>query len=257
MTSAAAFDRIAAQYDLLWTRSLVGRAQRDLVWRVLDRVFTPGQRVLDIGCGTGEDALHLSGRGVRVCGIDASSEMVRIALVRGVEARRLAIEEMDALDEKYDGVLSNFGALNCVPDLRPVAASVARIVRPDSYTAVCLMNRTCAQEIVHFAVRGRWRTALRRAQRSGVRASFGAVAYYFSAGEIRRAFEPSFEFVESCGIGLFVPPSYIRIAPWMARLAARADSLAGRVPFLRALADHRLYIFRRRSACPPRHVVNS
>jgi hypothetical protein len=53
---AAAFDERAAGYDADFTNTPLGSALRTLVWARLDRVFTGAQRVLDLGCGTGEDA---------------------------------------------------------------------------------------------------------------------------------------------------------------------------------------------------------
>ena len=48
-----AFDSIAEQYDDIFTRSLIGRAQRDVVWDVLQKTFRRGDRVLELNCGTG------------------------------------------------------------------------------------------------------------------------------------------------------------------------------------------------------------
>ena len=50
-------------------RSRLGRrCSAQAVWRRLDDGFGPGDRVLELGCGTGEDAVHLAQRGVRVRG---------------------------------------------------------------------------------------------------------------------------------------------------------------------------------------------
>ena len=85
-TVGAAFDRLASRYDELWTSSPNGRVQREAVWRRIDGLFRPGDHILDLGCGIGDDAVHFMSRGVEVLGIDASAEMVRIARSRGVEA---------------------------------------------------------------------------------------------------------------------------------------------------------------------------
>ena len=64
--SSGCFDLLAADYDRTWTNSGAGRLQRDAVWRHLLPLFHSGDWVLDLGCGTGEDAQHLSRLGIRV-----------------------------------------------------------------------------------------------------------------------------------------------------------------------------------------------
>ena len=114
------FDGIASRYDELWTRSTVGRLQRDAVWRRLDSLFRRGDQLLDLGCGTGEDSLHFAQMGMNVRAIDASCEMVRVARARGVDASVLGIEELDRITGRFDGVISDVGALTCVSDLNAV-----------------------------------------------------------------------------------------------------------------------------------------
>ena len=58
----------------------IGLLFRHVVQARLEALFGRGDRVLDLGCGTGEDALTLAARGVRVVGIDPSPE--RIARAR-------------------------------------------------------------------------------------------------------------------------------------------------------------------------------
>ena len=55
-----AFDSLAAKYDDLFTRSMIGRAQRGAVWDALIDTFEPGSHILELNCGTGEDALFLA-----------------------------------------------------------------------------------------------------------------------------------------------------------------------------------------------------
>jgi SAM-dependent methyltransferase len=151
--SGTAFDQLAQTYDAVWTRSPRGRAQRDLIWREIDPLFRPGDLVLDLGCGTGEDALHLQARGVRVHGIDASPEMVRKASARGVGAELLRIEDLGRLEARYDGAISNFGALNCVEDLAEAGVQIARLIRPGGWLAISVMPPFCWAEIVRLQFR--------------------------------------------------------------------------------------------------------
>src|SRR5579863_1282907 len=88
-----AFDTIAEQYDDIFTRSLIGRAQRDAVWHVLEETFRAGDHVLELNCGTGEDALFLSRLGVSVFACDVSEKMIAVAARRmGKEPRGARVQ---------------------------------------------------------------------------------------------------------------------------------------------------------------------
>lgn len=249
MTASAAgfaFDRIAEQYDALWSESAVGRQQRLAVWQSIEPLFPRGSRVLDLGCGSGVDAVHLMQNGVDMTGIDASAGMVRVARERGVDARHLAIEALDESFGVFDGVLSNFGALNCVPDLMPVADSLGRLIRPGGHLALCILGRCCVWEMAHFLRRGQAAKAFRRFRRGGCPSSMGIRVYYHSAEQIRRAFAPRFQLVDWRGIGVCVPPSYVDpISERATSRMAAADRKLADLPVLRALGDHRLFLFRR------------
>ena len=78
MTNVGAFDTLAAEYDLQFTTSLVGREQRRCTRKWLSRVVA-GQnklQILEINCGTGEDALWLSKMGHEVIATDQSPAMI-------------------------------------------------------------------------------------------------------------------------------------------------------------------------------------
>ncbi|HEY7387471.1 MAG TPA: methyltransferase domain-containing protein [Bryobacteraceae bacterium] len=241
MTSS--FDQLADQYDTLWTDSAVGRFQRQAVWRIIDPLFSPGASVLDLGCGTGVDALHLMAAGIKVCGIDASSAMVRVAQGRGVTARILPIEQLDQLAGPLDGAISNFGPLNCVSCLERVAETLARLIVPGGRLALCLMGRCCAWEICHYLSRGRPAKAFRR-WRTAVE-SLGVRVTYPSVRRLKAVFRGKFRLDFWRGIGLLVPPSYVSLSErTLAQLAAADRRIAG-LPLPRALADHRVLVFTR------------
>ncbi|HYM10055.1 MAG TPA: methyltransferase domain-containing protein [Bryobacterales bacterium] len=250
MSAAAAFDQLAARYDELWTHSAVGRTQREAVWREIGTLFRPGERVLDLGCGTGEDAARLERIGARVYAIDASPQMVAITRQRlgsGSACDVLAVEDLARLmpGEKFDGALANFGVLNCVADLRPVAAELARLVRPGGRVALCLMGRFCLWETVWYLLRGEPGKAFRR-RRGAVRASPGFPVFYPPAAAIVADFAPAFRLARRRGIGVFVPPSYVKAPPGLCAVLAWLDRLLAGWPLLRSMGDHCLLTFVRK-----------
>jgi len=241
----AAFDTLAARYDEIWTESPVGRAQRRQVWRELDPLFPAGARILDMGCGTGADAAHFLARGVAVMAFDASPAMVRAALGRGVTATVLRVEEMETLRGSYDGALSNFGALNCVSDLSGVAVDLGRLIRPGGTVALCTLGRFCAWESLYYVVRGQFRKAARR-WRGSAASSLGIDVRYPGVAELAAAFAPEFELRRWKGIGLAVPPSYVRLPELAIRMLDAVDAVLAGLPLLRGWADHRLLLLVRK-----------
>lgn len=101
--------------------------------------FGPGERVCDMGCGTGSEALlaaRLVGPTGRVVGLDLVPEMLDLAW-RG--ARRAAVANVDFVqadaaavplsDASFDVVVSN-GVLNMVVDKEQALADAYRLLRP-------------------------------------------------------------------------------------------------------------------------------
>lgn len=244
--AGAAFDRIAPEYDAIWTRSVIGQLQRAAVWRHLDPLLKAGDRILDLGCGTGEDALHFVECGAKVDAIDASEAMVRIARARGVNARQLPIEALSELTGQFDGVVSNFGALNCVRNLEKLMPALGHIIRPGGYLAICVMGACCAWETAYFLWRGRFKKAFRRWRRADVQTAIGVCVAYRSVNQICRAFRGTFRLQAWYGIGICVPPSYIEtLSGKMLETLGRFDARISTWPLFRALSDHRLLLFER------------
>src|SRR5262249_40533300 len=63
--------------------------------------------------------------------------------------------------ERFSLILSNFGALNCVQDLRALVQQLSAWIRPDGVVALTFMGRFCAWESAYFLSRGD-RAGLRR-----------------------------------------------------------------------------------------------
>jgi arsenite methyltransferase len=101
--------------------------------------LTPGERVLDVGCGAGTDTLvaaQMVAPAGRVTGIDMTPEM--LARARGAAAEMGAgnvdfvegeVEQLPFPDESFDVVISN-GVIDLIPDKDAVFSELFRVLRP-------------------------------------------------------------------------------------------------------------------------------
>jgi SAM-dependent methyltransferase len=253
---AAPFDEAAHRYDQVFTKSAIGCAQRLSVWEELAKTFRAEDQVLEIGCGTGVDACYLADRGVRVLACDSSPKMIAVATRRLkdgprsdlVDAKILAAEHIGSLRGQmlFDGAFSNFGALNCVRDLKALAEDLAAVLRPGATALFCWMGPLCLWETIWYLVQGKPAKALRRIHRNGVTARVDGgtpvSVYYPSVRTLAHMFAPHFSVKGIKGVGVTVPPSYLE--PFASRLprvlnaAVFADRILSRCPGIRLMADH-------------------
>lgn len=260
--AALAFDAAAPGFDHRFGEWRSVDAQRRAVRRALIEVFPPRGRILELGGGTGEDALWLAARGFGLLLTDPAPAMVaraaqKLAPVHG-RAELLAAEDIEDFAAihfahggmPFDGAFSNFAPLNCVDDLLPVARGLARLLRPMSAAMLVLFGTLAPGEIVTELLRGRAHQAFRRFRRGEVHARLGEMDFavrYHNARALRAAMQPWFRLVRRKGIGVFVPPSaaepWISAHPQFLGLLEQLDGLTSRP--LALLGDHILYHFER------------
>jgi SAM-dependent methyltransferase len=264
-----AFDRLASEYDTI-AGGEIFRLLRERTHAAFAARFSAGARVLEIGCGTGLDTAFLGRRGVRVVACDPSEEMVSRAL------RRLAHEGLvkettvvpcglnqfasflDALEEPagFDGIVSNFGALNCVQHLAPLRALAHRYLRPGGAIVLGLMGRTCALEVLYFTATRRSALATRRRSGGGIDVPVGGVdvpTFYHRIADVRDALgiDNALDRVE--GIGVAIPPPYLeprwqKLPATVRTVLASIDRAIAPWPPFNRIGDHVLLHFLKRSA---------
>lgn len=258
-SAGAAFDRIAGDYDRIFTNTLIGRAQRNAVWKILAETFSPNDNILELNCGTGEDAIFLAGTGISVFACDASRQMIARAKERQrqispqipVAFCELPTESLGELhpNTPFDGAFSNFSGLNCISDLAPVSSSLASLVKHGGRLVLCFSTRYCLIEILYFFLRGQWRKSLRRCN-GRTEVTIDGVqfpVYYPTIRKIRETFAHDFRLVSCTGIGVTIPPSFLD--PWVQRhptvfrLLRRLENSWAKLPILRSTGDHVLLCF--------------
>jgi SAM-dependent methyltransferase len=218
-----AYEAAASDYD----RQVQGDGwMRNVLWDRYARLFCAGQTVLDLGCGTGIDALFLAQRGIRVMGIDASPGMIAqsraklatAALEDLVELQVMDIARIGSLPEAgFDGIIGAFAALSTQRGLDEVAASVARLLVPRGMLVVHLLNRWSLWEWLDLVRSSRVRAA-RRLGRNPVRNFMiggRAVPHYLyqPRATYARFLQSRFALRRAYGIGILRPPHTVQRIP--------------------------------------------
>jgi ubiquinone/menaquinone biosynthesis C-methylase UbiE len=242
---ALVYDDYGADHPvILWARAQVREHLMTLV--------PPGSHLLELAAGTGADAVFLAERGYRVHATDLADGMVAETR-RKIEARGLAdrltaqqasFTELERVTGgPYDLVFSNFGGLNCLPDLTEMTRGLPRVLKPGGFVTLVIMPPVCPWELAQ-ALRGDFKTAIRRLRPGGVMArvaSASFMTYYYRPRQVLRALGPGYRRVALRGLSVFSPPSYLenfsRRHPDVFRCLTALDERCGGWPLLNGLGD--------------------
>ena len=258
-----AFDSVAADYDGPRGNNELIQDMRHEMWRWLDRYFPTPSLLLDLGCGTGLDAVRMAGLGHTVTATDWSPLMaertarraLESGLSDGVQALDIGAHELHRLEgnANYDGAWSNLGPLNCVPDLGAVSRECARLLRPGGTLIFTVIGRYCPWEIAWYAFRRQWsRVKVRFAPDLVPVGMNGGTIWtrYYTPREFYRAFEPAFSLTHFRGLCVLAPPPYLKqIRARLPRLHQslwQLDQWTAGWPGLRNMGDHFLIVMQRR-----------
>ena len=147
-----------AQNNGQWEPTLYGD-KHSFVWKLAASVIellSPqrGERILDVGCGTGQLTAQIAESGAAVVGLDNSPTMIDEArhLYPEIEFQLGDAHDFE-FDEPFDGVFSN-AALHWITDPVCVVACISRSLKPSGRMAVELGgagNVRCLSEVIETA----------------------------------------------------------------------------------------------------------
>lgn len=243
----AAYDRLASRYDAAVGWSPQAARAKAVALHETRRVTAPGQRLLDIGCGTGTEALMLARQGRRIHGIDLAPAMVEAARARaaaaGLDCAFSCLPAAAAGDAPgpFDGAYSFYGVLDLEPDLGAAIRGVARHLRPGAPFVVGLLNPTVLYELGLYPLLGRFK-GYRKAFQEPVRLKVMAGGQDAVSCRLRTprqlaaACRPLFEVERVAGIHFLAPPPrgpLLRLPRLVRAINRLEEPLAQRWPWTR------------------------
>jgi len=219
----SAYSRFAGSYDaMVGMHPSAARAKAAALSR-LTKLVPRGARILDIGCGTGSEAVALARRGYSVVGVDSVEDMVELARARGVASglpedrcsfKRMRASELNSENlqgGKFDAAYSFYAVLNLEPRPEEAARRVASLLPPDAPFIVGLLNPTVLFELSVYPFLGKlkgFRKAASRPVRLKV-ASGGedeVDCFLHTPVAFAGMCRPWFELKETTGIHFLLPP---------------------------------------------------
>lgn len=262
-TVVEAFDSASEEYDFTIGGNFINVWIRERSIAEVLAVARPDDVLLEVGCGTGTEALRISKRVAGVVATDISPGMVSILRTK-VKARRLsgkvvplelaAVEVGRAAGHLKGGkarVAYSFnGALNCELELDRFVAELREVMEPGGFFVCSVRNRLCIEESLVQAALLRFRGMSPRKKQPKM-VSVGGMdipAYYYYPWEFARHFRGSFEVTKQLALPAIIPPpylndTYVKVRSRLKILEYADSSLADRFPFNR-FGDQTLFVFR-------------
>lgn len=248
-----AFSKQSVQYDQEDEANAILRWMRKQVRNHALRYLAPGDKILELNAGTGLDAFYFSMKGYPVHATDLSDGMIREIELKiknhpstgMLSCQQCSYTELHKLNTTgFNFVFSNFGGLNCIPDLKEVTRHLPPLLEPGAHVTFVIMPPVCPWEF-SFMIKGNFKKAFRRFGKNGAKAHLEGKffqTYYFTPSQVVQAFGKDFKKIALEGLASLSPPPHNvtlqRKFPGLYRLLTKADEkLSGVFPF-NCWADH-------------------
>lgn len=215
------FDAAAKDYDTIFTNSKIGGAQRKMVFRYLNSILKSNKKsILEINCGTGEDAIAFAKNNHDVIATDISEEMIAVAREKSnnssieFKVQDITTISTSTFNKTFDLIFSNFGGLNCLSkdELHSFLKRCDNLLSTNGKLALVIMPKKCLWERMYFYLKGNRKKANRRHTTNPVLANVDGVkvkTWYYNPEELKELENDKFKTKLLKPIGLAIPPSYL------------------------------------------------
>lgn len=253
------FDQAAKTYDHDFTHSNIGRVLRNTVWKYIDTILPKDQplKILELNCGSGEDAIRFAQRGHIVVATDISEEMIRVTTQKANDHELAEFIKPQVCDVKnimncklptdFDLIFSNFGGLNCLDhfELQKLSSSLFKLLKPNGRFVAVVMPKFSLWESVYYTSKFRAEKIFQRNTNNYLEVSVGdsrVKTWYYSPGQFAEIFQSHFQKLITKPIGFAIPPSYMeanigRKKPLMDFLS-QLEYVTSQISFLSGISDH-------------------
>ncbi|MFZ4796092.1 MAG: class I SAM-dependent methyltransferase [Bacteroidia bacterium] len=257
MLTNPAFNALAANYDTDFTNSIIGILQRNKVWQFLAENLPENKslNILEINCGTGEDALWFANNGHQIIATDLSDEMIEVANKKKKNCKNGAnisfeVCAFDQLNNKFqnqqfDLIFSNFAGLNCIDKnaLIELNNDFEKLLKPNGKLIMVLLGKKCFLERFYFLLKLDFKNVNRRKNKASAYLSNQNYqdTWYYNYNEIESIFS-YFKLENKKPIGLLIPPSYLenkaKKAKSILKIMNYFDTIFSKISWLANYGDH-------------------
>jgi len=267
----AEFDDIARMYDTDFTQSEIGKLQRNLVWdffRKHHHQLEGEEKVhlLEMNCGTGEDALFFAKQNIFVTATDISGEMLEVVQKKVENAGLRSFISIQKWDlsrnfpppnnkkSSYQLAFSNFGGWNCLEpkNIPHLAEQLSTLLAENGRLFLVIMPRFCVWESLYFLYKRKPNAIFRRLSREAIPAKLDTVfvdTYYYSPAQIQKMLSPYFTAINYQPIGFFIPPSYLekffRKVPNLLAFLNKVERIFLKLRVLAFASDHFIMVLQK------------
>jgi SAM-dependent methyltransferase len=247
-----AFGKQSMIFDKIYDSNPIVSYMRHLIRQEVLGGLHTNDHILEINAGTGSDALFFAQSGYKVTALEISPEMVNKAqkkirnqkLENQITFIQKSFEDVSQIEGEFDYVYSNFGGLNCTPNLLEVVHQLLSKLKSGGKTTLTILPPFTLWEKLHV-LKGDFKTARRRKPDGPSVARIEGETFncwYYNPKEIIDSLNGLVSEVSVTGLCIFVPPSFIQSFPnkypRIFKLLTKIDQKVSKLPFFNTIGDY-------------------
>src|SRR5579885_2682220 len=259
-----AFDSASEEYDFTINSNRINRWIRKRSIELILKYVNRNSILLEIGCGTGEEAIKIVSHVKKIVATDISSKMIELLNLK-IKARSLqdkivpvrvaasGIAELANISiiDKFDLAYSLNGALNCELKINSFPEFLSRLIKPGGYFICSIRNSVCASEMLSHLLTFQFEKCTPRKKQPAMVSVGGKdiPAFYYKPEDFAGFFKPWFKVKRVIALPAIIPPAYlneyfVKLGP-IARIAEKLDSFISEMPLMNLLGDQTLFVFQK------------